>query len=137
MPALRGHHLICLQFFEGEGYSPEFVGNLRKVLKSAEVRAIDIRRTADDVCELCPHLNNMRCRYSEDAEEEITEMDEKALSLLNISAEARVQWNEIKQRTPEVFPVWYEVYCARCSWKAACEKNCRYQQLKSFQCMNL
>ena len=137
MPALRGHHLICLQFFEGEGYSAEFIGNLKRVLKSAETGEIDLRITADDVCEKCPYLNNTRCRYSEDAEEGITEMDGKALALLNLSPDARVKWNEVKRRTPGVFPVWYEVYCTGCSWKAACEKNSRYRQLMSFQCPNL
>ena len=133
MPALRGHHLICLQFFEGQGYSAEFVGNLNRVLKSAEVSEIDIRRSADDVCERCPYLSNTGCGYSEDSEEAITELDEMALALLDISAEERVQWSEVKERTSRAFPLWYEVFCSGCSWKAACEENPKYRQLKSCQ----
>jgi hypothetical protein len=131
MPALRGHHLICLQFFRGEGYNAEFVENLRNILKSADEYEIDIRTGADDVCGKCPYLDRTRCRYSEGADEGIAEMDSKALALLDLSRDIKVRWEEVRQRLPELFPVWHTVYCAGCSWRGACEKNDFYLQLKA------
>jgi hypothetical protein len=31
---LRGHHLICLQFFKGEGYSKIFVENAKQIVEN-------------------------------------------------------------------------------------------------------
>ena len=32
MAKLRGHHLICLHFYEGEGYDEPFIKSLEKVI---------------------------------------------------------------------------------------------------------
>ena len=130
MPALRGHHLICLQFFRGEGYNDEFVRNLEDTLKSADEHEIDIRNGADDVCVKCPYLDHARCRYSQDAEEGIAEMDRKALDLLDLSPWMKVSWKEVRQRIPKLFERWYKAYCAACSWRGACEKDDMYRQLR-------
>jgi len=44
---LRGHHLICLNFFRGEGYSEDFIKNIYSVMKKEKV---EIVKGADDVC---------------------------------------------------------------------------------------
>lgn len=36
MIRLRGHHLICLHFYRGEGYSREFVENLEDIVRRAK-----------------------------------------------------------------------------------------------------
>ncbi len=131
MPALRGHHLICLQFVRGEGYNAQFVENLKTVLQAAEVGEIVIKNGADDVYGKCPYLNHTRCRYSEEAEEGIAEMDGKALALLDLSRKTKVKWKEIGQRLPEIFGVWYQTYCTECSWRGACEKNDFFRKLRA------
>jgi len=50
---LRGHHLICLQFFRGEGYSPEFVENLAHVITNATESGALVVAGADRVCAAC------------------------------------------------------------------------------------
>ena len=40
---LRGHHLICLQFYRGEGYSGGFVSNLQRV-RDASLEDASARR---------------------------------------------------------------------------------------------
>ena len=54
---LRGHHLVCLHFFKGEGYNLEYVENLAYILKRAEAGdGIEVAAGADDVCNTCPSL---------------------------------------------------------------------------------
>ena len=54
---LRGHHLVCLHFFTGEGYTKEFIDNLNRILKKAEAgEEIEVINSADDVCIKCPYF---------------------------------------------------------------------------------
>jgi len=130
MPRLRGHHLICLHFFNGEGYNPEFIENLRNVLEKTESGDVEISPGADDICDGCPHLKQFRCRYTEDADEGIREMDKRALELLKESEGSKVRWHEIRKRIPELFYSWYNSYCNVCGWKRACEQDALYRQLR-------
>ncbi len=129
MPKLRGHHLICLHFFEGEGYDAGYVENLRGILKKAEVSPVTIAPGNDDVCNKCPHGRNDGCRYSEHSDDEIREMDRKALDLLDTASGTEVFWKEIREKIPAVFRSWYESYCVACGWRRACEKNEAYQKI--------
>jgi hypothetical protein len=31
-PVLRPHHGLCFQFYEGKGYSPDFIDHMEKVV---------------------------------------------------------------------------------------------------------
>lgn len=129
MPKLRGHHLICLHFFQGEGYDAGFVENLDSVLKKTAAAPIRIVRGADDVCGRCPHCANERCIYNEHADEETREMDKKALDLLNFDQNAEIGWGKIKEKLPAVFASWYRSYCTSCGWRKACEKDEAFRRL--------
>ncbi len=130
MPGLRGHHLVCLHFFKGEGYNEEFVENLKSTLRAAQDKEIEILGGADDICAKCPYLNHAVCQYSEGAEEGIGEMDRMALDLLKLSRGVKVSWAELGGKIPEIFAAWHQAFCATCSWKRACEGNDLYRKLK-------
>lgn len=130
MLTLRGHHLICLHFFSGEGYDEVFVRNLKYVLQKAENEEIEVTDGADDVCIKCPHLKDYKCKYTEDADNEIREMDEMALGLLKFGHATGIRWQDIKGKIPEIFPQWFANYCYECDWNKVCEKNEFYQKLK-------
>lgn len=132
MPSLRGHHLICLHFFDGEGYDVSFVRNLRDVIETVNQEMVNVCRGADDVCGSCPHLKDALCRYSETADNEIRDMDEAALRLLNVAPDTVVEWDMIRDRLQRVFNTWYAKYCKGCGWKRACEQNEAYRQLSIF-----
>jgi hypothetical protein len=127
---LRGHHLICLHFFTGEGYNPEFVENLKEILvrvKSGE--EIEVCSGADEVCMMCPFLKDRRCRYDKHAENEIQKMDRDATALLKIEPSTKVTWIEIQERLQDIFKRWSADYCRSCTWKTVCEKTAHYQAI--------
>jgi len=123
MPLLRGHHLICLHFFDGEGYYDAFIKNLEDKLRRAEEEDVDISSGVDDVCAACFHLKQGRCEQSETADEDIREMDAKALTILGLSISDKVSWKALQDRIPRIFPEWYSLYCTDCDWRKACERN--------------
>lgn len=130
MPALRGHHLLCLFFFNGEGYTPEFINNLRDTIKRAEEGEIEIVRGADSICMQCPNLKDDRCCYENNAEEEIQAMDQKALDLLKVTPGKRVTLSALRERLPTIFPAWYKTYCRECDWLKVCERSGLFQELR-------
>jgi len=129
MITLRGHHLICLHFFNGEGYNETFVRNLNDVLQRTEHEEIEILNGADEVCRACPHLKGNKCQYAKDADGEVREMDEVAQELLEVRSNQKVRWQEIRERLVRIFPEWFETYCTGCDWKEVCKKSDFYRQL--------
>ena len=129
MPLMRGHHLICLHFFNGEGYNEIFINNLRNILCRAEEEEITVSSGADDVCASCPCLKEGRCRYEEDADKAIQEMDTKSLELLRVSRGDRIKWVTLESRIHEIFSEWFSKYCMECNWKGACENNAFFRHL--------
>ncbi|MBI5740527.1 MAG: DUF1284 domain-containing protein [Nitrospirae bacterium] len=130
MIRLRGHHLICLHFFNGEGYDAAFAANLEDVLKRAGSEYIEVCEGADMVCEKCPCLKDRKCEYDAHADKAIREMDREAMALLEVKNGSKVSWGEIKEKVPALFPRWSGEYCAECDWKKTCEKNQHYRKLK-------
>lgn len=104
--------------------------NLKDVLEKTKAGDVEISPGADDICEGCPHLKQFRCRYTEDADEGIREMDNRALELLKEEEGSKVKWHEIRERIPELFHSWYNSYCNVCGWKRACEQDASYRQLR-------
>lgn len=129
MPVLRGHHLICLHFFNGEGYNQEFIRNLEETLQKTGHSPVDICSGADEVCTKCPFLKNSTCHYDKNAEEDIRAMDNKALELLNLPPGSKEDWNDIRNAVPGIFNQWYVSYCKSCDWLKVCRKNTLFQRL--------
>jgi uncharacterized protein len=127
---LRGHHLICLHFFNGEGYNPGFIENLLYVLRHAETgEPITIVPGDDDVCNVCPFLKERRCFYRQDSDEDIRDMDRTAIGLLGLSSRPNTSWPEIRERLPAIFTTWYGKFCRGCDWLPVCRKNAAFSQL--------
>lgn len=116
MPKLRGHHLICLQFFVGKGYNQRFVENTFKVLRNA--KRVIVVDGMDDVCKACP---NKKCS--------VEELDRLALSLLSIKVGSVVRWDDVRRRLRRILPIWIRKACRGCRWW----RICRNETLK-FKC---
>jgi uncharacterized protein len=113
---LRAHHLLCLHFFSGEGYSADFVANLHRVVAAAEDDGVTIVEGADSVCARCPGLDGTVC----ESEAEIGRLDELALRLLSVEPGEVVVWAEVRDRLPDVLEAWYAGACDGCDWLAVC-----------------
>ena len=114
---LRGHHLICLNFFRGEGYSEDFIKNIYTTIKKEE---IIIAKGPDDVCSKCPYLKNGRCASNEYTDEKILVQDREALRLLGFRPGMIVDWKIIASRLPGILDEWKEQFCVGCGYKKVC-----------------
>jgi len=127
--SLRGHHLICLHFFKGEGYDTAFVENLGRVIDSTAREGVVVHSGADDVCHACPHLAGGGCNYMADNEEEIKRLDAIALKLLNLEAGDKADWEALRKTLPRIFPEWKTRACGKCDWLRTCSTTDLWKNL--------
>ncbi|ACX52125.1 protein of unknown function DUF1284 [Ammonifex degensii KC4] len=121
MVRLRGHHLICLQFFRGEGYSREFVRNLEEILyRLSRGEEVEIAEGADEVCSLCPFLREGKCTNGPEAEAKVRARDASALAGLGLRSGDRVEWPEVKRRFRRLSSGWLRELCQGCEWQRIC-----------------
>ncbi len=126
MIKLRGHHLVCLQFFEGKGYSKRFIDNLKGIIKNLEDDIkTEVVSGADNVCSYCPYQNRVKrvCIYQPGYEKEIAALDKMALKLLNLKKGDALLWKKIKMKIPKILPKWREFACLSCDWAKVCFKE--------------
>ncbi|MBI3355246.1 MAG: DUF1284 domain-containing protein [Nitrospirae bacterium] len=99
---LRGHTLLCLQGFRGEGYSSEFIANVAAIngtLTDHPEVLVEVLASPDAVCAACPHRHPSGCTLNgERSEEEMMEQDHEALRRLELKAGDRLRWREILVR---------------------------------------
>ncbi len=114
---LRGHHLICLNFFRGEGYSEDFIKNIYSIIKEEHIEVVE---GPDDVCLKCPFLKGKKCSNSEYSDEMILGQDTDALKLLNCKPGMILNWKMIAESLPVIIKEWKTKYCGCCGYRRVC-----------------
>ena len=118
---LRGHTILCLQGFRGEGYSPEFVANLglihRRLAEHPE-QSVEVLDSPDVVCAACPHRQPVGCTLNgTDSEAEMRAQDRHVLALLGLTAGQRLRWGDILDRIrASVRGDDLPAICGTCRW---------------------
>ncbi len=114
---LRGHHLICLNFFRGEGYSEDFIRNIYSVIGKEKVEVV---AGPDEVCARCPYLKNNKCASNDSTDEKILLQDKEALRLLRFKPGDIVDWKIISAELPGILDEWKARFCLDCGYLKVC-----------------
>ncbi|MDP2400957.1 MAG: DUF1284 domain-containing protein [Actinomycetota bacterium] len=117
---IRGHHLICLQFFHGSGYTAEFVMNLIRVMESLRDHQLEIVDGFDDVCRSCPSAAGDACSLEPDGEEGIRRLDAIALDLLGMESGMILEFSDVSDAIPPILDRWRAMACDGCGWEDVC-----------------
>ena len=118
---IRGHTLLCLQGFRGEGYSPDFVENMaaihRAVTEGPE-RAVRVIAEPDAICGACPHLNPAGCTLNgAESEPDMREQDRDVLGRLGLQPGTVLPWREVLARIRrQVTGSDLAKICGSCRW---------------------
>jgi len=136
---IRAHNLICLQGFEGKGYSPEFIelmDRIHRYLSNNRGARVIVTNRPDNFCHSCPHLDGETCMgmpshsRSEigDLPDSATLMDNRVFEILEITPEAVYVWGEILNKIEQnLLPVHMDYICGTCEWRESshCERTFR------------
>ena len=120
---IRAHHLLCLHYFEGKGYSEGFIKHLTetKARLEKENPEIEVVCELDEICTFCPNQNGEACaseakvrRYDQAVVEKlgITENTSCTFQVLYTMAEDRILRNKLR---PQI--------CGDCQWNMLCEEK--------------
>lgn len=126
---IRPHHLICMQGFQGYGYSKEFVKNMSRIINILRCNLdieIQLVKRCDDICLACP--NNNFDGYSRENrcidEKKINKMDDSILQKLRLKEGQTLKINregifefvnkriKNKENSCDI--------CGNCSWREVC-----------------
>ena len=117
---LRPHHGLCTAFFEGKGYSGDFVRNMADVIEMLERVDPKIILTVgeDMICANCPNNGTHSCESTD----KVARYDNAVLEICGLSAGDVIQWSDFRDtvfikiisagRLPEV--------CGDCQWFNIC-----------------
>jgi Uncharacterized conserved protein len=121
---IRAHHLCCIQGFQGYGYSPVFVANLRAIIseiKAFPSKPLELVSKCDVICASCP--SEKECTAQESViSRRIRNMDLIVMEKLKIKDGVIMEANEafrlINSRLANAS--YIEEVCGTCKWRQKC-----------------
>lgn len=120
---IRAHHILCMQGFQGFGYSEEFTKNMTLITEKIQKTPsffIEIIIGADSICQHCPHLLDGGCDMEMDSLKVISSMDSLVLKNLNMETGSVISSKQIKTLAGSLTPKKVEKICGDCSWRDDC-----------------
>ena len=114
---IRAHHGMCLSFFQGKGYSGDFVENMvRMKAILAENPEIILMDGPDDICAACPN------RLTETCAEKASRYDREVLRRCGLSVGERLPYREFSRKVIETIlrPGVRAEICGDCQWSSLC-----------------
>lgn len=120
---IRAHHLLCIQGFQGLGYSEEFTINLARItekIRNSPSFFIKVITGADSICKHCPHLQEDLCNMGTESGEGIRAMDVSVLEELDIESGSLILSSQITVLTDNMSPKAVNAICGNCGWREDC-----------------
>lgn len=126
---LRPHHALCISFFEGKGYSIEFVENMTAVihrLNKGEDSNVQLTDKADIICSSCPNNKDGICS----TESKVKGYDKSVLALCGLKTGQIIKWLDLKELADTKIIKANKLYavCTHCQWLSICQEKCRIIQ---------
>ncbi len=120
MKSLRPHHALCALFFEGKGYSPAFIENMRAFLAEPD-QMVQITMGCDSLCQECPHNQDGVC----DDAAKVAQFDQRVLFLSRETLHAE-QAKSLSELCQSVYVAILQqgllaAVCGECEWAALCQ----------------
>ena len=118
---IRAHHLLCMKYFKGKGYSEKFVSNFFKVINKLQISgAVNVVNHTDVICEACPHNANGKCiKNGPNFEEEVKEKDIAVINQLGVKLNKEINIEEIRGLIDLRLTKLREI-CKECEWLEFC-----------------
>lgn len=119
MIEIRAHHGMCLSYFEGKGYSNDFVSHMSDIQKELEKNPkVRIKNRTDEICRCCPNKKEDIC----ETEEKVNAYDNQVMDLCGLKLGEEMNWNFFRLLVEEkiLHANKREEICGDCQWNSIC-----------------
>ena len=121
---LRPHHLMCFQFYEGKGYSPDFTDHMGRILHEMEEdpsQKIVLKAETDIVCECCPNNDSGKCN----AQEKVVRYDREVMRACGFTEGEERSFAEFSQLVARhvIDTGLRNGICSDCRWDFICRRK--------------
>ncbi|MBE6876623.1 MAG: DUF1284 domain-containing protein [Ruminococcus sp.] len=117
---LRPHHGLCIAFFEGKGYNPEFIRHMAEMISYLDCCNPEIRLVlhTDRICSACPHNRNSVCESAQ----KVLSYDRAVLSLCGLEENQVLLWKDFQSlvRLKILQQRSISAVCRDCQWLCIC-----------------
>ena len=118
---IRAHHLLCMKYFKGKGYSKEFVSNFDEVIKKLEDNpVIKVINYPDIICGSCFHNLGGKCIKKPNSENKVRKKDDTIMNYLGISLNQEMRAEDVKSLVDLRLDKLRET-CKDCEWLKYCD----------------
>ncbi|MGB8450782.1 MAG: DUF1284 domain-containing protein [Anaerocolumna sp.] len=122
---IRAHHLLCMQGYQGYGYSKVFENNLHEIIKCIKSNPgllIEVIAENDLICSSCPHLCKSECQMDESSNSRIHNMDMEIIKVLGLKSGDRGKASYFINLVNSKFKKRSQLngICGNCQWKEKC-----------------
>lgn len=138
MLLLRPHHINCIFFYKGLGYSDTFVKGMNSILsliKNNPDTKIKLIVNCDRLCDNCPNMKEDKVCISK---ENVAILDYNTLKTYNLKENQEYTFNEIINNIYKNFDSnKFHKICSSCNWykEGICCDNIIAEQLKTWDCI--
>lgn len=119
---LRPHHALCVRFFTGHGYSPEFAQNMAHTIARLNGGVeVQLCADADCICAACPNMQNGKCADSD----KVTRYDSAVLKLCGLAPGQAISYDALRRLADEciILAGRMNEVCPDCEWRTLCLKS--------------
>lgn len=122
---IRGHHLLCMQLFKGEGYNDKFTEGMKSVIQKTRASGteVEIITKADVICKNCPNcIGENQCRLGT---KDVDAKDKNVIEVLSLQGKT-YSYNELRELLrKKMDEATFDRICGTCRWYKA--GLCSYQ----------
>lgn len=120
---LRPHHLLCMKFFIGEGYSNDFTKNMSNVISKIKEDPdckIVLKSSKDVICEHCHYHGEFFC----DSNEKVSRYDENVLEICGFESNVEYKFSFLNYTVNKniIEKKILSSICSDCSWYSICSE---------------
>ncbi|MDE6036570.1 MAG: DUF1284 domain-containing protein [Ruminococcus sp.] len=112
---IRPHHILCINFYVGKGYSKEFTENMTRIIENLQKNPlIELTAGHDVICNKCPCTG---CAEKADY------YDGKVIDICGISG--KMHWKDLQKTVREKIINTGRLHevCGDCQWFYICGKK--------------
>lgn len=120
MCRIRPHHGLCIAFFRGNGYSPEFTANMTDIIArlDRENPLVTLTDETDVICGSCPHNSGGICVSGE----KVVGFDKAVLEACGLDFPGNIRWKNFRSLVDQniIIPGRRAHICGSCQWNELC-----------------